>query len=183
MKLFLIYFFSLALSINIMAQSYESQPYKVLEKKDKIEIRYYPRSAKVRTSSEYGSNNNFRKLFRYISGNNTENEKIAMTTPVYMSIDKKTMEFVLPNKYVKDSLILPKGDQVESYFSDPVHIASIRYSGYSNYKTELQHTNTLLESLNNLNIKTKGDPYVLVYNGPYKFFNRRNEIHIEIQYE
>lgn len=181
MKLFSLYL--LILSINVMAQSYESQTYKVLEEKDNIEIRYYPRSAKVKTSSDYGSNNNFRKLFRYISGNNTENEKIAMTTPVYMSIDKKTMEFVLPNKYVKDSLILPKGNQVESYFSDPVHIASIQYSGYSNYKSELQHTNILLKSLNDLNIKTKGSPYVLVYNGPYKFFNRRNEIHIEIQYE
>lgn len=181
MKLFSLYL--LVLSINVMAQSYESQTYKVLEEKDNIEIRYYPRSAKVKTSSDYGSNNNFRKLFRYISGNNTENEKIAMTTPVYMSIDKKTMEFVLPNKYVKDSLILPKGNQVESYFSDPVHIASIQYSGYSNYKSELQHTNILLKSLNDLNIKTKGSPYVLVYNGPYKFFNRRNEIHIEIQYE
>jgi len=181
MKLFSLYL--LVLSINVMAQSYESQTYKVLEEKDNIEIRYYPRSAKVKTSSDYGSNNNFRKLFRYISGNNTENEKIAMTTPVYMSIDKKTMEFILPNKYVKDSLILPKGNQVESYFSDPVHIASIQYSGYSNYKSELQHTNILLKSLNDLNIKTKGSPYVLVYNGPYKFFNRRNEIHIEIQYE
>ena len=181
MKLFSLYL--LVLSINVMAQSYESQTYKVLEEKDNIEIRYYPRSAKVKTSSDYGSNNNFRKLFRYISGNNTENEKIAMTTPVYMSIDKKTMEFVLPNKYVKDSLILPKGHQVQSYFSDPVHIASIQYSGYSNYKSELQHTNILLKSLNDLNIKTKGSPYVLVYNGPYKFFNRRNEIHIEIQYE
>ena len=181
MKLFSLYL--LILSINVMAQSYESQTYKVLEEKDNIEIRYYPRSAKVKTSSDYGNNNNFRKLFRYISGNNTENEKIAMTTPVYMSIDKKTMEFVLPNKYVKDSLILPKGNQVESYFSDPVHIASIQYSGYSNYKSELQHTNILLKSLNDLNIKTKGSPYVLVYNGPYKFFNRRNEIHIEIQYE
>ncbi len=108
MKLFSLYL--LILSINVMAQSYESQTYKVLEEKDNIEIRYYPRSAKVKTSSDYGSNNNFRKLFRYISGNNTENEKIAMTTPVYISIDKKTMEFVLPNKYVKDSLILPKGD-------------------------------------------------------------------------
>ncbi len=166
-----------------MTQSYESQPYKVLEKKDDIEIRYYPKAAKVKAASNSGSNNNFRKLSKYISGNNSENQKIAMTTPVYMSVDKKNMEFVLPRKYVKDSLSLPKGHEVESYFSNPTYVASIGYSGYSNSTSELRNTNILLQLLDKMEIKTKGIPYILVYNGPYKFFNRRNEIHVEIEYK
>ncbi|MEE3035373.1 MAG: heme-binding protein, partial [Bacteroidota bacterium] len=104
-------------------------------------------------------------------------------TPVYMSVDKKNMEFVLPRKYVKDSLSLPKGYEVESYFSNPTYVASIGYSGYSNSTSELRNTNILLQLLDKMEIKTKGIPYILVYNGPYKFFNRRNEIHVEIEYK
>ena len=35
--------------------------------------------------AKVSSNRNFSKLFQYISGNNEKNEKIAMTTPVYMT--------------------------------------------------------------------------------------------------
>ena len=43
---------------------------------------------------------NFRNLFNYISGSNSKNEKISMTT-AYMKMIKKNqiMEFVLPKKF------------------------------------------------------------------------------------
>ena len=65
----------------MFSQSYETQKYNLIDKSDDFEIRYYPKSIKARVVSTSNSNNNFRKLFSYISGNNKTNEKIAMTTP------------------------------------------------------------------------------------------------------
>ncbi|MBN09184.1 MAG: hypothetical protein CMC79_02270 [Flavobacteriaceae bacterium] len=163
------------------SQKYETQAYDVILSKDDVQIRYYPSAAKIKTNSQLSRNSNFRKLFNYISGDNSNNEKIAMTTPVYMTPDKKEMEFVLPKKYLK-SQTLPKSNNVIAYFSDPKHVASIHYSGYSNNKKEFTHTQRLLSKLIELNIRPIGNPYILSYDSPYKFYNRRNEIIIEIEY-
>ena len=84
-----------------MAQQTETQSYDVIEKHDNIEIRYYPPAAKVMSKGKINGNSNFRNLFNYISGSNSKNEKISMTTPVYMKNDKENqiMEFVLPKKF------------------------------------------------------------------------------------
>ena len=86
-------------SSMVFSQKYETQEYQVVEQIDNAEIRFYPSAAMVKISADQNRNNNFGKLFRYITGNNQENEEIAMTTPVYMSDQNKTMEFVLPKKY------------------------------------------------------------------------------------
>ena len=72
-----------------MAQQTETQSYDVIEKHDNIEIRYYPPAAKVMSKGKINGNSNFRNLFNYISGSNSKNEKISMTTPVYMKMIKK----------------------------------------------------------------------------------------------
>ena len=81
-----------------MAQKYETQEYQVIDQIDNAEIRFYPSAAMIKVSAEQNRNNNFGKLFRYIAGNNQENQEIAMTTPVYMYDQNKSMEFVLPKK-------------------------------------------------------------------------------------
>ncbi|MFL2622510.1 MAG: heme-binding protein, partial [Candidatus Marisimplicoccus sp.] len=75
-----------------MSQKYETQEYEIINQIDKAEIRYYPSAAMIKVSSSMSRNNNFGKLFRYIAGNNKNDEKIAMTTPVYMSNENRTME-------------------------------------------------------------------------------------------
>ena len=97
---------------NIMAQRYETQAYELVEKFDDVEIRFYPEAAKIKTKSDYSGNNNFRKLFNYIAGSNSRSEKIAMTTPVYMSEDRQMMEFVLPKKYNTGSFPKPNNNEV-----------------------------------------------------------------------
>ena len=71
---------------SLMSQKYETQDYKGINQIDNIEIRYYPSAPMIKVSSESIRNNNFGKLFRYIAGNNNNEEKIAMTTPVNNSI-------------------------------------------------------------------------------------------------
>ena len=74
----------------------DEEKYKVVDQINDVEIRFYPSAPMIKVSSNQSRNNNFGKLFRYIAGNNKSDQKIAMTTPVYMSDNNKTMEFVLP---------------------------------------------------------------------------------------
>jgi hypothetical protein len=168
---------------SIMAQKYETQEYEVVQKIDDVEIRFYPEAAKIKIKSEYSRNNNFRKLFEYISGGNSRSEKIAMTTPVYMSEDKQMMEFVLPKEYNSGSFPNPNSEEVEAYVSSPSYFAVIRYGGFSNNKKENLYKEKLKETLQSKNIISSKPPQILYYDSPYKFFNRRNEVIVEVDFK
>ena len=168
---------------NIMAQRYETQAYELVEKFDDVEIRFYPEVAKIKTKSYYSGNNNFRKLFNYISGSNSRSEKIAMTTPVYMSEDRQMMEFVLPKKYNTGSFPTPNNNEVEVYISSPSYFAVITYGGFSNNKKERLYKERLQETLQLNNISSIKPPLILSYDSPYKFFNRRNEVIVEVDFK
>ncbi|MGB2244874.1 MAG: SOUL family heme-binding protein [Flavobacteriaceae bacterium] len=168
--------------ISLFMQSYETQPYEVVETINDIEIRYYPSVMMVKVESPYANNRNFNALFRYISGENEESEKIAMTTPVHMQNNKTTQEmaFVLPAKYT-DTAPQPSGEGVEVFQSKAGYFAAIRYGGYSNQSKQEQYTNLLITQIGFLEKKILGTPVFLSYDSPYKFYNRRNEVLIEIE--
>jgi hypothetical protein len=173
--------FHLFISVLLMAQSYQTQPYEVVSTIDQIEIRYYPPAMKVQVESTSSNNRNFNALFQYISGNNDEGEKIAMTTPVYMENKKEsqTMAFVLPSQYT-DTAPQPKQEGVEVYQSKAGYFAAIRYGGYSNPEKVQRFTQQLKKILAQENKKIIGHALVLSYDAPYKFYNRRNEILFEL---
>jgi len=169
--------------LNIMAQKYETQVYEVVKKFDDVEIRFYPEAAKIKIKSEYSRNNNFRKLFQYIAGENSRSEKIAMTTPVYMSEDKQMMEFVLPKEYNSGSFPTPNSQEVEAYISSPSYFAVISYGGFSNNKKEMLYKEKLRETLRLNNINSIKPTQILYYDSPYKFFNRKNEVIVEVDFK
>ena len=169
-------------SSMVFSQKYETQEYQVVEQIDNAEIRFYPSAAMVKISADQNRNNNFGKLFRYIAGNNQENEEIAMTTPVYMYDENKTMEFVLPKKYLSEDLPMPNDRDLEAYISNPRYFAAIRYSGYSNANKVQKHRNKLKSILDNNGLEIISNFYLLSYDAPTKFYNRRNEILYEIRY-
>tara|TARA_B100000886_G_scaffold22868_1_gene14505 strand:+ start:3381 stop:3878 length:498 start_codon:yes stop_codon:yes gene_type:complete len=165
-----------------MSQKYETQEYQVIDQIDKIEIRYYPSAPMIRVSSDKSRNNNFGKLFRYIAGNNNNEEKIAMTTPVYMSNQSKTMEFVLPKRFLSGDIPVPDDNDIETYISKPKYFAAIKYSGYSNIRKEENYRQELVKTLQKSNLKILGEHFVLSYDAPTKFYNRRNEVLIQVDY-
>ena len=165
-----------------MSQKYETQEYKIIDQIDQIEIRYYPSAPMIKVTSNQSRNNNFGKLFRYIAGNNNNEEKIAMTTPVYMSDQSKTMEFVLPKKFLSGEIPLPNDNDVEVYISEPKYYAAIKYSGYSNNKKEENYSDELIKTIQNSDLKMLSEYFVLSYDAPTKFYNRRNEILIQVDY-
>ena len=166
----------------IMGQRYESQTYEVLQSLDDLEIRFYPPAMMAKTTANTG--NPFSNLFRYISGANQENEKIEMTTPVYMYAEDGTsaMEFVLPKKYMRQQAPTPLGANVKIYESKPGYFAALRYGGYSNASKVKIHTNRLMSEIQKHDLKAISNPVVLSYDSPYKVMNRRNEILVEISY-
>ena len=168
----------------MFAQNYETQKYNLIDKSDDFEIRYYPKSIKARVVSTSNSNDNFRKLFSYISGNNNTNEKIAMTTPVYMNSDSNgnSMDFVMPSEFNLSNIHKPNDKDVKIIESKAGYFATLKYGGYSNsFKVEA-NTNKLYKILKGKNIDFIGEPSYVSYNSPFKFFSRRNEIIIQINY-
>ena len=165
-----------------MGQRYESQPYEVIQSLDDLEIRFYPPAMMAKTMANTG--NPFSTLFRYISGSNQKNEKIEMTTPVYMYPEDGTsaMEFVLPKKYMHQQAPAPSGTNVKIYESKPGYFAAVSYGGYSNATKVKIHTDRLMSEMHKHNLKAISNPVVLSYDSPYKVMNRRNEILVEINY-
>jgi len=90
------------------------------------------------------------------------------------------MAFVLPTQY-KDTAPEPKGEGVEVYQSKAGYFAAIRYGGYSNSEKVKQYTQQLKKVLALAEKKIIGQAFVLSYDAPYKFYNRRNEILLEIE--
>ena len=109
-----------------------------------------------------------------------------MTTPVYMTNkgSLNTMEFVLPSKYLEKNIVSPKDNSIKVYKSKEGVFASITYSGYSNQKKVLANYRLLVNKLNEKNVEIiSNEPVVLSYNSPYKVFNRRNEVLLEVVYK
>lgn len=172
--------FIILISMGIFAQDTETQNYELVKVIDNFEIRFYPSALKAKVTSD----RNFSKLFRYISGNNDNNEKIAMTSPVYMTSngDENTMEFVLPSKYSIDNASQPIDKDIEVYSTKPGHYAAIEFGGYSNSDKVKKHHKILLQKLVENGYKTVQKlPISLTYNSPYKVFNRKNEVLIQIE--
>ena len=169
--------------MTIFSQKYETHSYKTLFEEDNFEIRNYDPVMKARAYSNTG-NNNFMKLFRYISGNNEKNQKIPMTTPVYMKEDNKgsMMEFVLPSTLNENNASQPLSQDVELYMDQGGIYASVSYGGYSNNSKRNKYTSQLNTKLEKMNIEKIGGFIHVSYDSPYKFYNRRNEVIIKVSY-
>ena len=106
-----------------------------------------------------------------------------MTSPVVIKLhNKNEMAFIMPEKYTLRNLPKPKNKNIEIYEEKASIKASIRYSGYSNDRIEKRKIEELKDKLTKNNISHKGDFEILVYNSPYQFINRKNEIVVSIKY-
>ena len=108
-----------------------------------------------------------------------------MTTPVHMqkNNNNSSMEFVLPSNFTPESAPKPSNSSLQLYQSTSQYYAVVKYGGYTNSEKENKFSKELISKLNLNSIKIIGDPKVLVYDSPYKFINRTNEIIIPINYK
>ena len=72
---------------QVTRAGYETAPYTVVRTDGAFELRDYPALLLVETpmANASGGDGGFRRLFRFITGANADKQKIAMTTPVYLS--------------------------------------------------------------------------------------------------
>ena len=123
----------------------------------------------------------FRNLASYIFGNNNENKNIGMTSPVIVDLfESEKMYFIMPSSYQIDNIPLPTNKSIHLSYIPSCKKAVIQYSGFTSKKMEAKKIIQLKLALDNMNINYKNDFQVLVYDSPYKLFNRKNEICVTI---
>ena len=190
-----------AVLVTPAAMAIEEPRFKVLEKDGSFELREYSTHIVAETRVEAGFEDAgslaFQRLFRYISGNNVAQQKIAMTAPVTQSSSEKIkmtapvsqvadgnaylVAFSLPSTYTLATVPKPLDPTVRIRQVPAQLIACWRYSGRwteSNYR---EHEVLLRERIKSRELITRGDPVLARYNPPFTpWFMRRNEVWIPV---
>jgi hypothetical protein len=168
----------------------EQQRYTLVQKFPGFEVRYYPEAVMARVSTDARSyremsSPSFRALAGYIFGGNTEGRKIAMTAPVYIDLheDGSQMSFVMPSEYDLAELPQPNNPDVQIERTRPIYAAALTFGGYASDQVIREESEKLRKMLLNNQIEFTGNFRFLGYNSPYKFWDRRNEILVQIIWE
>lgn len=162
---------------------YETAPYKVIKKEDAFEIRLYETFYTATIDETSYDANGFNQIFQYISGDNHQGEKIAMTTPVFNELKENavTTEFVMPQTYTLDSLPKPKNSAIQIKKTQSKHCAAITFSGTVNDLKIKEQQDMLLSWLKDNHLIPIGSFRLARYNSPFTLpLFRRNEVLIDV---
>jgi hypothetical protein len=126
---------------------------------------------------ENASGKGFSILAGYIFGGNKEKEKIAMTSPVSMSLeDSMTMMFMVPKTWRKEDLPEPNRSDIQFTEEPAKTVAAISFNGWANSEKIKTYKEKLKAALAGEDIPFTNQFYFLGYNPPYDIINRKNEI-------
>jgi hypothetical protein len=160
--------------------------YRLLSAEDGLELRDYPPLTVANAPMEGGANSGFGKLFRFISGGNDREEKIAMTTPVLMdsSSGAKTMGFIMPAGEAPDALPHPLDGTVFFSQISGGKFAALRFPGARSSETEARAIARLQGMLAASHLVAVGEPILAYYDPPWTpIVLRRNEVLIPVRQE
>ena len=188
-------------AMNVMA--IEEAKYEVIKKDNKFEIRDYASHILAETvvegNLEDAGSEAFKRLFRYISGANRSDDKVAMTAPVSQEpIGEKikmtapvgqqpakeswVVSFLMPGSYTLKTLPEPKDPNITLRQVPARRVAAVRYSGFWHEKGYLKHKVELESWIHRMGLTIVGKPIWARYNPPFMpWFLRRNEILIPIE--
>ena len=167
---------------KISRSGYEEASHKVLIKNGSIQLRSYPDLQLVETSKNQG-NGVFMRLFRYIDQGNSETEKIAMTTPVFMQKieGNETMAFVLPASMSSNDVPEPLDKNVQVRTRPTGLYAVYRYSGKRVDGGSNKARRELKDWILNNGYEQLSEPINAYYDTPWTpSFLRRNELLIRV---
>jgi hypothetical protein len=195
-----------ALVSYLAVRNIETPRYTVTEVRDGYEIREYAPHIVAETvvnteSARGGMNTGFRIIADYIFGNNTGQEKIAMTAPVLeergasekiamtapvletkRDESTRTVAFVLPSEYTMDTLPTPNNDQVHLREVPGRTVAATRFTWYATEARVAKKKAVLLQKREEDAVTITGTPQGAFYNPPLSMpLLRRNEILVPIE--
>lgn len=169
------------------SRNIESYPYTVIQKYGDFEIRQYEASLFTSVTMptdkyEEASGKGFSALAGYIFGGNERNEKIAMTSPVAMSLeDSMTMMFLVPKAYKKEDLPKPNTESITITEMPAKKVAAITFGGWADSEKIVQYQAELRKALDREGIAYTNKSYFLGYNPPFEMVGRRNEVIVELK--
>lgn len=176
---------------------------------DDAELRRYPSVVLVKTTAA-SSRAAFRRLFRYIAGENagsrevemtapvrTEGVELSMTAPVRVGRGstgpaatpggdtgdgRVTMAFYLPSEYTLADAPEPTDPDVELAAEPPRTLAVRRFSWWPTTDRVADQERRLLETLDEHGIEQVGEPFFLGYDAPGTLpFLRTNEVAVPVR--
>ncbi|AFZ72526.1 SOUL family heme-binding protein [Natronobacterium gregoryi] len=172
----------------------ETVPYTVVDRAGGFELRRYPPTVLAETTAD-SDRKAFRRLFRYIGGENESAESVSMTTPVELgtrsqkismtapvetaSSDDGTvrMAFYLPQEHDLESAPQPTSEEVELVAAPERLLAVRRFSGRRTDDRVTRESERLLASLERAGLTAAREPFYMGYDAPWTLpFLRRNEV-------
>jgi len=189
----------------VLAGKVEIAPYQVIESAEdaQIELRNYDSMILVSTSMAGDDRNGaFRKLFNYISGDNIDASKIAMTAPVFMDNDDAVgreipmtapvfmddkneggamMSFVMPAEFTLENTPKPTDPDVVVSEVEDYQVATITFNGRLSDGNIEKHRNILEQWIIDNGYVVTGTVKSAGYNAPFTLpAMRRNEVLIPV---
>ena len=188
-------------------RSTEEAAYSVLSEQGHYQIRQYESlvvaTTDVDSDFDEAGKQAFRRLFNYISGDNTAGQEIAMTAPVIATENQSNggeeiamtapvsserldqgwrFSFVLPASYTLEKAPLPTDERV-SLAQIPSHkVASLQYSGSWDQARFDANAELLLQWIEEQQLRPESLPRVAGYDPPWTLpFLRRNEVLVDIK--
>lgn len=162
--------------------AYESAPYRVVRTAGQFEVRDYPPLTLVETSMNgpnQGADGSFNRLFTFITGGNASKQKIAMTTPVFMTSNESnaTMAFVMPQKLNLSEVPQPLDSAVGVRELPPGRFAVLRFQGGRNARNEAAALQGLKDWMKTEGLSGLPPPVFAYFDPPWTpGFLRRNEV-------
>ena len=180
-------FIGIQVATSMATKGTEQQPYTVIRTIGDLEVRHYPEALSatvLRPGGTYKeiSTPGFKSLAGYIFGGNSEEKKIAMTSPVHMEMgaDSSRMRFVLPAGMSMESLPKPNDGDVHLERLPQEVVAVLRFGGFADDAKIAEHSTRLLEAVRIAGLSPIGNVRFLGYDPPWQLLGRRNEVAVAI---
>ena len=185
------------------AMAIEKAKYSILAKEKRFEVRQYAPHIVAETFVEgdikKAGNEGFRRLYAYISGDNTKRQSIDMTTPVRQEAgsekiamtapvnqekrnDKWRITFIMPGKYTLKTLPEPNDDRVKLVPAPGRLMAAVRYSGTWSEAKYKKNKALLEDFIQRRGLTQAGGAVWARYDPPFMpWFLRRNEVLLPLE--
>ena len=185
------------------ATAIEKAKYTILEKEDNFELRQYEAQIVAETyvagNLEDAGSDGFRRLYAYISGDNTKKQSISMTTPVGQEAgsekismtapvsqekkdDRWRITFLMPAEYTLEMLPEPVDERVRLAEEPGRLMAAVKYSGTWSEEGYEKNKALLEEYLRKRGLTQVGTAVWARYDPPFMpWFLRRNEVLIPVE--